>query len=688
MEAATRKTETNSPSFCMKRFALGTLCTLVLGLVLGACPSSNVGGDTDSLHGAVTVSFDKNNSDVGSTEANPDNMTILPPATTLGALPERPKRPGYQFVEWNMQSDGRGETFTEETPIQGKIHFVVYAKWKPVLNAQLSPDKISFSPIEDKSTFSFTVTISGFKSEADANSVVLDISMEQPKWLLLGFEPSTVSGDTKTFVYNVSYHGEKFTETPTTLHLTPKNIPAAYEYSGGAQSLQIVPANGHDKTRPIPVHQRNLKTFNNYARTDEGPALHYQLTENVALEPPSPPETSNWTAIGTDTAPFTGSCDGGGHIISGLIIDSAERYQGLFGYIHGQEAVIQNLGLKGGSVSSSATTACVGSVVGRNEGGTVQNCYSTASVSVSVDTNINGYRVGGVVGENFKGGTVKNCHFKGNVSVSGNNEYSYVGGVVGSNYGAVQNCYATGNVSGTTDNNSSLTAAVGGVVGGNWNGTVENSYATGNVSGSGSGNNVGGVVGSNSATVRNCYATSRVTSTASGFNTYSGGVVGGNKGILQNCYATGIVNGSSSAVGGVVGHNIYYGTVQNCVALNPSVTANTYDFGRVAGWNSSAYTFTGTLTNNHARSPDMQLTRNGTSKNPLKNSLDDVDGADVSAERYNASPFWKGLCSEDEKTGETIFWDFQNVWDWQEGLLPILREVGDEQSPRVQPLSQ
>jgi len=683
MEAAQRKPETHSPPFCMKRFAPSALCTLVLGLVLSACSPPDTGG-TNNLHGAVTVSFDKNNSDAGSTEANPDNMTILPPATTLGTLPKEPTRPGYRFVEWNMQSDGRGETFTEETPIQRKIHFVVYAKWKPVLNAQLSPGTLTFSPMEKK--LSLTLTVSGFKNKADANSVGLDTNIDELTWLSPQFETGKVSGDTKTFVVHLEYRGPDFAEAPTPLKLTLKNIPAVYEYSGGTQNLHIATASGQ-KNNPIPVHKGNLERFNDYARTG-GLALHYQLTENVALEPPAPPETSNWTAIGTDTAPFTGSFDGGGHIISGLIIDSAERYQGLFGYIHGQEAVIQNLGLKGGSVSSSATTACVGSVVGRNEGGTVQNCYSTASVSVSVDTNINGYRVGGVVGENFKGGTVKNCHFKGNVSVSGNNEYSYVGGVVGSNYGAVQNCYATGNVSGTTDNNSSLTAAVGGVVGGNWNGTVENSYATGNVSGSGSGNNVGGVVGSNSATVRNCYATSRVTSTASGFNTYSGGVVGGNKGILQNCYATGIVNGSSSAVGGVVGHNIYYGTVQNCVALNPSVTANTYDFGRVAGWNSSAYTFTGTLTNNHARSPDMQLTRNGTSKNPLKNSLDDVDGADVSAERYNASPFWKGLCSEDEKTGETIFWDFQNVWDWQEGLLPILREVGDEQSPRVQPLSQ
>jgi len=735
MEAAERKPETKSPPLCMKRFAPSALCTLVLGLVLGACPSLNVGSDIDNLHGAVTVSFDKNNSDAGSTQAKPDNITILPPATTLGTLPEKPMRPGYAFAGWNMQSDGKGEAFTEKTPIQKKIHFVVYAKWEPVLNAQLSTDTLTFSPIEDK--FSFKLTVSGFKSEADANSVGLDSNIDELSWLFLGSEPDKVSWDSKTFVVHVAYRGQTFAEAPATLKLTPKNIPAGYAYSDGAQTLHIVPTNGKDKTRPIPVHRGNIERFNNHARTD-GLALHYQLMENVTLSE----KPNNWTAIGTNTAPFTGSFDGGGHSISGLNINLPNtNHQGLFGYILGEEAVIQNLGLEGGSVSGGNY---VGGVVGYNDKGTVQNCHATGDVSGNSNGNGNRFNlyVGGVVGVNS--GKVQNCYASGDVTGNGNSNGEwfqlYVGGVVGGNSGKVQNCYASGDVSGNSNGNGNrFSLYVGGVVGqnsgevhnshytkgdvrGNGNnngefsrltvggvvgensskGKVLNSYATGDVNGNGNNNDIyfslyiGGVVGNNNGEVHNSYyATGDVSGSGNNngsyFSLYVGGVAGYNsRGTVQNCYASGNVSGSSysSYVGGVAGHNGEESTVQNCVALNPSVTltstANSY-VGRVVGRNMIEFIYTaGTLTNNHARNPDMQLTRNGTPKNPLDKGPGGVDGADVSAEEYSDSSFWEKLCIA-QVGAPGICWDFQNVWKWEEGLLPILREVGGEQTPRVQP---
>jgi len=732
--------------FFLKRFALGTLCTLALSLVLSGCGPDKPGNGPEEVYGgvtvsgAVTVSFDKNNSDVGSTEANPNNMSIRPPATTLGTLPTEPTRPGYKFVEWNTQSDGSGETFTEETPIQGKVHLMVYARWKPVLNAQLSTSTLTFSPMEEK--LFFTLTLSGFKNEADANSVGLDTNIDELSWLSQSFEPNHASGDTKTFVLNISYQGEQFTEAPTTLKLTLKNLPAGYEYAGGTQTLHIATASGQ-KNNPIPVHQGNLKTFNDYART-QGVALHYQLIENVTLPAEQP---NNWTAIGTEAAPFTGSFDGGGHSISGLNIDLPSGYQGLFGSIFGEEAVIKNLGLKDGSVSgsyyvggvvgyndggkvqncyaegnvsSTGNDSSVGGVVGRNDGevhnshasgnvsstgndssvggvvgwnrGEVQNCYATGSISGSSDIGgVVGYNsgkvhssyatdsssisgsgafvsVGGVVGYNY-GGKVQNCYASG--SVSGNSNDSSVGGVVGWNYGEVQNCYATGNVSASGDYST-----VGGVVGYTYGGKVQNCYATGSVSGNGFGSSVGGVVGLNEdGIVQNCYATGNVS--ASGDYSSVGGVVGWNSGKVQNCYATGSVsgNGFGSSVGGVVGYT-YEGIVQNCVALNPSVTLTPNDvvcaLGRVTGIKAYSDAF---LTNNYARD-DMQLIFNGTPQNPSDKGDSGLDGADVPAEGYSDSPFWESLCSLDVTTDEEICWDFQNVWKWEEGLLPTLRNVG------------
>ena len=63
----------------------------------------------------------------------------------------------------------------------------------------------------------------------------------------------------------------------------------------------------------------------------------------------------------------------------------------------------------------------VGGVVGRNNGGTIENCHNTVAVSGS------GY-VGGVVGINL-GGTVENCYNTG--TVSSENSNADIGGVVG-----------------------------------------------------------------------------------------------------------------------------------------------------------------------------------------------------------------------------------------------------------------
>ena len=188
---------------------------------------------------------------------------------------------------------------------------------------------------------------------------------------------------------------------------------------------------------------------------------------------------------------------------------------------------------------------CVGLIGSVGSGATVRN------VGV-VDSYIkaNSY-VGGVVGENY--GTVENCYNAG-CTVDG---ASCVGGVVGVNNGTVQNCYNTGNVSGSD--------YVGGVVGTNYT-TVQNCYNTGSVSGS---YDVGGVVGTNYITVQNCYNAGNV----SGSNAnYVGGVIGRNYKTVENCYSTGSIsaNGTDVKIGGVAGDD--QGGAHNCYYLSDSET--------------------------------------------------------------------------------------------------------------------
>lgn len=83
----------------------------------------------------VTVTFDKNNTDEGSTEADPQSMEVEE-GESVGTLPTPPERPGYIFTGWNTAPDGSGTAFTEETAVSASIK--VYAQWEEELDLSLT----------------------------------------------------------------------------------------------------------------------------------------------------------------------------------------------------------------------------------------------------------------------------------------------------------------------------------------------------------------------------------------------------------------------------------------------------------------------------------------------------------------------------------------------------------------------
>jgi hypothetical protein len=191
-----------------------------------------------------------------------------------------------------------------------------------------------------------------------------------------------------------------------------------------------------------------------------------------------------WTAIGTYDHRFKGNFDGKDHVISGLRINKpAADYQGLFGYLDGAE--IRNLGLKDVAIMGKSRT---GGIAGYVSGGSIDNSYSTGTVSGS-------QQVGGIAG-----------------FVSGSN---------------IENSYSTGAVSGTGSD-------VGGIAGYVYsNSSIENSYSTGAVSGTFDVGGIAGYVGSNSS-IENCAALNpSVTATSSiSAGRVAGGIAGtftGNK---------------------------------------------------------------------------------------------------------------------------------------------------------------
>ena len=275
---------------------------------------------------------------------------------------------------------------------------------------------------------------------------------------------------------------------------------------------------------------------------------------------------AGFTPIGNFNYPFTGSFDGLGHTITGLIINrSSTDNVGLFGYTSG--AIIRNVGIVGGSVTGQNY---VGGMVGISYGTTITNSFATGRVTGS-----GGY-VGGLVGFSW-GSIIPYCYSNGNVAGLG----SYVGGLVGINNGTISNSFATGSVIGTAD-------YVGGLVGYNDGGTITNSYCNGNISGSGG--FVGGLGGGNNSTIANCYATGSVT----GSNDV-GGLMGINDGTITNSYSTASITGEAN-VGGLVGINngsiansystasiTGAGNVGDLVGINNGSIVNSYALGKVTG---------------------------------------------------------------------------------------------------------
>ena len=84
----------------------------------------------------------------------------------------------------------------------------------------------------------------------------------------------------------------------------------------------------------------------------------------------------------------------------------------------------------------------VGGIVGHNNGGTVRNCYSTGTISITGKDASPLAAAGGIVGYNSGSqNTVVNCWAGGSVSLTGaSGTNGYVGGIVG--YGAASNCVA------------------------------------------------------------------------------------------------------------------------------------------------------------------------------------------------------------------------------------------------------
>ena len=255
---------------------------------------------------------------------------------------------------------------------------------------------------------------------------------------------------------------------------------------------------------------------------------------------------AGWTPIGDDGHEFTADIDGNNHTIANLYINRrVDNYVSLFGNVSGSS--IRQVGLV--SVAMSGGIG-VGGLVGVSSNGAISGSYVTGSLSGDS-------YVGALVGLNY--GSISGSYATGNVSGRWD-----VGGLVGSSggegsigscryftsgsacirasgAGSISGSYATGSVSGDD--------YVGGLAGSSRNSTITASYAAGSVSGSG--DDIGGLVGRDSGTtITASYAVGRVS--ASGNTSNIGGLVGsGGLGFITASYWDTETTGQAGSYGGI-----------------------------------------------------------------------------------------------------------------------------------------
>lgn len=115
---------------------------------------------------------------------------------------------------------------------------------------------------------------------------------------------------------------------------------------------------------------QELYWFSAYVNNTDS-SIKAELANNITVnEDISAQKRIIWTPAGTGSKPFTGTFDGNGHIISGLVKENSTEPVGLFGVI-GSGAEVSNVGVVNCIFSS---TADAGGIAGINEG-TITDSY-------------------------------------------------------------------------------------------------------------------------------------------------------------------------------------------------------------------------------------------------------------------------------------------------------------------------
>lgn len=238
---------------------------------------------------------------------------------------------------------------------------------------------------------------------------------------------------------NIRFLTDDVQATQVTLQAT-KNIVQEQNAARGAASARAyrkARKAGQNAARGYVLHAANTESRQAILDSAGLAAMNNNLSGSYSLETDLTLSGSYTPIGGNSYGAFTGKFDGNFHTISGIQV-SGGTYGGLFGLTNG--AIIQNVGVKDGSV----TAVHAGGIVGKAVSTTLTDVYNAGvSVNSQFDKNIeySRFSAGGIVGyaENSK---IKQAYNTATIS-------GYGAGIVGSvvNGTEVKDVYNTGTVS-------------------------------------------------------------------------------------------------------------------------------------------------------------------------------------------------------------------------------------------------
>jgi len=340
-------------------------------------------------------------------------------------------------------------------------------------------------------------------------------------------------------------------------------------------------------------------------------SIYFQQINNIDLGGAA---LTAWTSVN-----LTGQYNGNGYSITGLYQTLASGSGGVFGTLNSGGS-ISNLTVANVNLSASGNVT-MGALVGTIAGGTVTNCQSSGSISLTALA-----ATGGLIGYISGASTVSYASSSVNISINDSSgtttSYGVQGSAVGGLLGAAATSTATANISNSSASGNISVSNLGtggtlvvqlGALAGSFttssSSTISNSYSTGNITVSASGSTVGnlyfGMVAtlSNSGTISGCFSIGTYSTTiASNGPIWASGMVGlvqgSNSGTITNSYTmvSVSVNNSVTTSFNTIGGFFTRGNGSSTVSITTSYSADPSITGTNETLNSFYGSTGGTLT--------------------------------------------------------------------------------------------